>query len=82
MPMIPAGRELKVNLHTPRAGWVRVGIVGCPGRSIADCDPISGDDLARTVSWNGESDFRVPAGESIILHFQLRAAEVFGYELI
>ena len=27
-----------------------------PGRSMGECDPISGDNIERTVTWGGESD--------------------------
>jgi hypothetical protein len=80
MPLVPAGRELKLNLRTPRAGRVRVGIVGCPGRSVAECTPLNGDSLSRTVSWNGQTNLGVAAGEPVILHFELRCAELFGFE--
>ena len=80
MPLVPAGRGLKINVRTRRGGWVRVGIVRCLGRSAADCDPICVDSTAHPVSWSGHADISVPVGEPIILQFQLRAAEVFGFE--
>ena len=79
-PLIPAGRELKLNVRTRRAGWVQVGVADCSGRAVADCDPVFGDHLAQTVHWKGQADIGVQAGEPVILHFKLRAAELFGFE--
>jgi len=79
-PVTPAGRELRLNVRTRRAGEVRVGLVGIPGRSIEDCDPIFGDDLAMPVHWKGQTDISSKEGEKVTLHFKLRAAEIFGFE--
>ena len=51
-------------------------------RTVADCDPLSGDSLAKPVHWNGNADTGAPEGGSITLHFKLRAAELFGFEWI
>ena len=50
-PMRPAGRQLRLNVRTRRAGEVRVGLVNVPGRSAADCDPVFGDGLTVPVHW-------------------------------
>jgi hypothetical protein len=80
MPMIPAGRELRLNVLTRRGGWVRVGMAGVANRGVEQCDPICADSLSQTVSWQGQTDIGVCDGEPVILQFHLRAAEVFGYE--
>jgi len=77
-PVVPAGRQLCLNLRTPMAGQVRVGIEGVPGRSAADCDPLWGDHLAQTVTWGGQADIGAAEGQPIALHFQLRCAELFS----
>lgn len=79
-PINPAGRELRLNLRTRRAGEVRVGLVGIPGRSLEDCDPICGNALSTPVHWGGEIDIGAKEGKSVALHFKLRAAELFGFE--
>ena len=79
-PVTPAGRELRLNVRTRRAGEVRIGLVGIPDRSIEDCDPICGDDLAMPVHWKGQTDIGSKEGEKVTLHFKLRAAEIFGFE--
>ena len=81
-PLVPAGRELRLNVRTRRAGSVRVGLVGVPGRSARDCDPLCGDDLAMPVHWKGESDIGTKEGEPVALRFRLHAAELFGFEWV
>lgn len=81
-PLRPAGREIRLNVRTRRAGEVRVEVVGVPGRSMADCDPVVGDSLSMAVHWQGEADVGAPADEPVRLHFKLRAAELFGFEWV
>lgn len=78
-PMVPAGRELRLNLRARRGGEVRVGLVGVPGRSVEECDPLYGDELGSPVHWQGETNLGLGEGESVTLHFKLRAAELFGF---
>jgi hypothetical protein len=80
--LVPAGRELRLNARTRRAGDIRVGIVGRAGRSADDCDPIHGDRLSHPVHWKGESDIRGADGEPVALHFRMRAAELFALEWV
>lgn len=79
-PILPAGRELRINIRTRRASEVRVGLAGVPERSVDDCDPLIGDNLACPVRWKGQSDIGVKDGEKVTLHFKLRAAEIFSLE--
>ncbi len=52
------------------------------GRSPDDCDPISGDSPAHPVHWKGLSDSGLAENQPCVLHFKLRAAELFGIEWI
>jgi len=70
-----------LNVRTRRAGSVRVGIVGLPGRSAADCDPVVGDGFSVPVRWRGENGIETD-GRAVQLRFELRAAELFGLEWI
>jgi len=81
-PMVPAGRELRLNLKTHRAGLVQEEVVKAEGRTLADCDPLKGDNLAAPVSWRGETDLGVPPGQPVQLHFRLQAAELYGLEWV
>jgi len=53
-----------------------------PGRSLEDCDSISGDRLSHTVTWGGESDLRLPEGAAVRFRFRLRAARLYAFEVL
>jgi len=87
----PAGRTLRLNARIARSGMIRVGLqtmsrearcVAVPGRTAADCDPVRGDDLALTVRWRGEEGIAAPEGVPLALRFELRRAELFGFEWV
>ncbi len=79
-PLEVAGRTLRVNARVDRGGELRVGIVDQPGRSVDDCDPITGDSLARPVHWRGEETVGIAAGTPVTLEFRLRSTDLFGCE--
>ena len=78
IPMLPSGRQIRLNFRAPMAGTVEIGIEGVAGRAASDCDPLTGDWSDQVVTWNGESDINAPEGKSIVLHLKLRAAELFS----
>lgn len=94
MPVMPAGRKLKINATTSRAGYVRIqvedasGVGGDPpretnvisGRTLAEADPIVGDQFWTTVTWNGEADLGFEQGKPIQLRFEMDMAKIFGLE--
>lgn len=80
--MIPVGRNLKLNFRTPRAGEIRVGVVGVDGRSADECDPVHGDSSGTIITWNGNPDIVSPESKPITLHFKLRCAEIFAFEWV
>jgi hypothetical protein len=78
--LIPVmGRELRLNARTPRGGMIRVGF---RGRKLDDCDPIVGDSLAHPVRWKGNADVGLRPGASVAITFQMRRAELFGFEWV
>jgi len=72
------GKQLHLNFQTPRAGWVRVEVVGDKTRTLANCDRLYGDQMKAPVSWKGDSS--LGAGE-LRLRFHLRAAKLFSFEV-
>ena len=76
------GRQLRLNAKVRRAGEIRVGLTGLAPRSVSRCDPIVGDNLAHTVTWQGASTLGKKPGETETLHFKLRAAELYGFEWV
>ncbi|HQM50630.1 MAG TPA: hypothetical protein PLJ71_18225 [Candidatus Hydrogenedentes bacterium] len=73
------GAELKVNANIRRAGELRVGLRGVEGRTAGDCDPLTGNETAHTITWRGSSSLGIEPGQRVCLHFRLRSAELFGF---
>ncbi|MCZ6677782.1 MAG: hypothetical protein O7E52_11085 [Candidatus Poribacteria bacterium] len=82
IPIVPAGREIRLNFRAPMAGEIRVGVEGVDGRSAHDCDPLIGDWMNKVVTWRGQSDIGAPEGQPVVLRVKLRCAELFsvGFE--
>jgi hypothetical protein len=78
------GSELELNFSTSAAGEIRVEVQDASGAPIAgflldDCDPIFGDELARTVTWcEGECDLTALSDDPIRLRFVMRDADLFS----
>jgi len=82
-PVTFAGDELVINFTTAGTGSVRVEILDqqgqpIPGFTLADSDPMSGDAIARTVSWQGNASLDPLAGEAIRLRFVMEDADVYA----
>ncbi len=74
------GGQLRINARVRPGGQIRVGIHGPAGRSTADCDPVTGDHLAHPITWRSDAKCGAALGSTVRLHFQLRAAELFGLQ--
>lgn len=77
------GNELHLNVRTNYVGDVRVELVGPDGETLAgrafeDCDPVSGNFLDRTVTWNGEAHFPHEPAEPMAFRVRLSSAQLFG----
>jgi len=85
-PLTSQGTKLLLNFQTKRDGYVKVSIEGkdnapIASRTVALCDPLFGDEIKKQVTWKGESDIAIKPGESFILHFELREARLYSFEL-
>ena len=80
IPIVPAGRTIRLNMRTPMAGEIRVGIQGVEGRSASDCDPLVGDHTEKEVTWHGQTDIGTEPGQPLVVHFRLRCADLFSVE--
>jgi len=78
-PIPVMGRELRINARTPRGGMIKVGI---SGRKMEDCDPVFGDNLAHPVRWKGNTNVGIQPGKTVSIKFDLRRAELFGFEWV
>ena len=81
-PLEVKGRALRLNARTATSGEIRVGIVDTPGRSVAECAPITGNGLRLPVHWKGNDAVGLQEGQPITLEFRLRSADLFGFEWV
>jgi len=82
-PLRFSGNGLELNVNTATGGSVRVEISspdGSPieGYRLSDCDPVVGDDIEYTVSWNGSSDVGELTDRPIRLRFVLQEADLYA----
>lgn len=49
------------------------------GLTLADCQPLLGDEIATTVTWNSGVTVRDYAGTPVRLRFQLKHTDVFSF---
>jgi len=80
-PMRLAGSRVAVNVHVKQGGSLRAELQdeagrACPGFSLEDCTPATGDQRRATFRWKGGE--RAPAGASRI-RFELHRAFLYGY---
>jgi hypothetical protein len=84
-PMTFSGTTLHLNLSTSAAGSITVEIqdtTGSPieGFTLADCPPIVGDSIDRTVTWKNNPALQNLAGKPIRLRFVLQEADLFAFQ--
>jgi hypothetical protein len=82
-PLKFSGNELEINYSTSAAGEIRVELQDAngkalPGFTLADCDPIYGDHIARTVSWQSGTDLGKLVGKPIKIRFSMSDADLFA----
>ena len=82
-PIVFSGNTLEINYRTSAVGSVRIELLdaaGAPleGFTLGDADELFGDDVDRTVTWNGASDVGALAGRPVRLRLVLKDAEVYS----
>jgi len=85
--MVPCGRTLVLNSEVLRAGYLKVAVCNAdgeplPGRGVEDCDSMEGSHAEQTVTWRGQPDLGCKEGQKIVLHFKLRHARIYTFELV
>jgi hypothetical protein len=83
-PLTFAGRTLMVNYQTSEKGSIRAELQSEDGKSLrglalADCRPLSGDEIEAAVKWESDADIGVLAGKPVHLCFELDGAELFSF---
>ena len=81
-PLVFTGAELEINYSTSAAGRIQVELqdtAGTPidGFTLAACDPIYGDHIARTVRWQGSSDLTNLSGSPVKIRFVMEDADLY-----
>ena len=77
------GSKLLLNYRAQKGGSVRVELQDAAGNALhgfaaMDCKPLSGDEVAATVSWKA-GDLAASAGKDVRLHFILKDADLFSF---
>ena len=85
VPLKFNGNRLEVNLNASAGGCLQVEILNRLGRPIPgytrrDADRLRGNDVCRTVTWNGRSDLACLKGKRIRLRFIGRGVKLFAFE--
>jgi len=83
-PIVFAGKQLTINFATSAAGSIQVELQDGDGQplegfSLEECPVIFGDELERSVSWEGGPDVSELAGQPVRLRFVLRDADLFSF---
>ncbi len=82
-PLRFSGKRLAINFATSAAGSVWVEIQdgkGTPidGFTLDDADEIIGDEIERTVTWQGTRDLSALAGRTVRLRFVMKDADLYS----
>jgi hypothetical protein len=84
-PIVFSGETLKLNVAVQPGGKVRMALVDQQGNSMAgfgidDCDPITADATDFEVSWSGNKDLSVLAGQSVRVQCQMKNAKLYALQ--
>lgn len=86
------GDRLRLNFKTEKGGWIRVAIAERPGTpptpvrelqgfELDSCDILSGDELAREVTWKGNGDLSSLSSRSISVRFEMVKTSLFSFSI-
>ncbi|MDB6167209.1 MAG: hypothetical protein JWM88_73, partial [Verrucomicrobia bacterium] len=83
-PFTYTGDHLELNFATSGAGEIRVELQDdagqpLPGFTLADCDLLIGDRIARTVSWHGQQSVARYMNKPVRLKFQMMDADLYAF---
>ena len=82
-PLAVDGKKLLLNASTSGAGEIRCEIrdekgVPLPGYTLVESVPVFGDELELEMKWRSGSDLAPLAGRRVILHFELKDADIYS----
>ena len=79
-----SGSDLQLNYATSAAGSLRAELrdehnKALPGYRLRDCAPLVGDDIERTLRWQGDLSASALAGQTVRLRFVLEDADLYAF---
>lgn len=82
-PFTFQGQRLEINYRTGAPGFLRVEIqdaagAAIPGYALHECPEIIGDEIARTVAWEGGADVGRLTGRPVRLRLAMKDADLFA----
>lgn len=86
-PLKFLGAKLNLNVKTGAAGEVRAGLQDASGRQIPgyglqDCVPITGDAMAKTVTWTGGADLSAHNDIPVRLVVKMKNASLYAFQFV
>ena len=86
-PLVFDGKSLVVNFSSSAAGGIQAELQdfagkAIPGYTLADCEPIFGDSIERTVTWKHGGDVSSLSGQIVRLRFALKDADLFSLRFL
>ncbi len=84
-PVTFTGKRLLLNFATGEGGSVRVEVQDANGKPIdgfalADCEPLSGDEIGHAAQWQAGSNLQALASRPIRLRFALKNADLYSLQ--
>jgi hypothetical protein len=80
IPLMVRGNTLKINAVTKRTGWVKVEVLGVAGRSLAECQAITGDQHWTPVKWKEGGNLNSDPSQPVTLRIELKQGRLFGLQ--
>ena len=86
-PLYFEGNRLELNLDGSAGGWLQVEIQDAngqplPGLGLTEADPVVGNAISKTVTWQGKDDLSELVGKSVRLRFVLRAMKLYAFQFV
>jgi hypothetical protein len=83
-PFTFSGSELEINYATSAAGEISMEIQDergepVPGFTLKDMQRLTGNEISRMVSWNGNQNLKTLAGKPVRLHIYLKDADLYSF---
>jgi hypothetical protein len=82
VPLVFSGSHLELNVvsQTVRVALLDESGSALKGFGLQDCDAITGDHTAKTVTWRGKSDLRLLAGKTVRLRVELAGGKLYAFQ--